>query len=280
MVGKKLLTFADFKTLVDDAPGVKTVELSNWGEIFLNPDLLAIMAYAHQKKLVLTAINGTNFNHVKDEVLEGLVKYQFSHVSCSIDGASQATYGQYRRRGSFDRVVAHIRRLNTYKQRYGSVFPALTWQFVLFEHNKHELAAARDMARDLGMAFYAKISWDKQLAARIDEDDAPDLKQVLLGLQEGENSFIKTICHQLWNEPQINSNGKILGCCANFWGDFGDAFAVSGLQQALNNEKLVYARKMLAGMASPKKGIPCTDCYHYRRIKRELDWVSSRELGL
>jgi hypothetical protein len=31
--------------------------------------------------------------------------------------------------------------------------------------------------------------------------------------------FLNSICHQLWDNPQINWDGKIFGCCRNFWGE-------------------------------------------------------------
>jgi MoaA/NifB/PqqE/SkfB family radical SAM enzyme len=77
----------DFQKLVDENPWLSHIELSNWGEIFLNPDLLKIIRYAHSKNLALTASNGVNLNTVKKELLEALVKYKFRHITCSIDGA-------------------------------------------------------------------------------------------------------------------------------------------------------------------------------------------------
>src|SRR4030095_9011737 len=53
-----------FRKLLDEHPSVTAVELSNYGEIFLNPELLEILALAHERKVVLTAGNGVNLNHV------------------------------------------------------------------------------------------------------------------------------------------------------------------------------------------------------------------------
>ena len=45
-LGSKTLKFEDFKKIVDRNPWVRGIELSNWGEIFLNRDLLKIAEYA------------------------------------------------------------------------------------------------------------------------------------------------------------------------------------------------------------------------------------------
>ncbi|MCB0365186.1 MAG: radical SAM protein [Bdellovibrionaceae bacterium] len=171
IVGSKFLKFEDFKRIVDAADWIMEIELSNWGEIFLNPEIVKIFNYAYKKGIDLVAYNGVNFNTVKDEALEGLVKYKVKALTCSIDGASQETYVQYRRRGNFDQVIANIRRLNEFKKAYNSEYPRLTWQFVLFQHNKHELEAARAMAKELGMEFYTKVSWDDNLAAKNEDGE-------------------------------------------------------------------------------------------------------------
>ncbi len=160
-IGTGFLKFADFKTLVDENPWVSHIELSNWGEIFLNKDLLRILEYGYKHNVALAASNGTNLNTVKEDVLEGLVKYRLRHITCSVDGASQDTYVQYRVNGNFATVINNIKRINYWKAKYRSDFPALTWQFVAFGHNEHEITLARRMAREMNMQFFLKLSWDE-----------------------------------------------------------------------------------------------------------------------
>ena len=93
------MKFESFKQILEENPTIKDIELSNWGEIFLNPDLLKMLEYAYKNDITLYCANGSNFNYVKDSVLEGLVKYQFKYLNLSIDGATEDTYVQYRRNG-------------------------------------------------------------------------------------------------------------------------------------------------------------------------------------
>ncbi len=58
------LKFDDFKKFVDDNDFIKEIELSNNGEIFLNPELDEIIKYAYMKKIKLRAFNGVNLNTV------------------------------------------------------------------------------------------------------------------------------------------------------------------------------------------------------------------------
>ena len=68
------LRFDNFKLLIDENPGVRKIELSNFGEIFLNPQLPKIIQYAHENNVQLSAGNGANLNNVRETTLEALVK--------------------------------------------------------------------------------------------------------------------------------------------------------------------------------------------------------------
>ncbi|MBI2134870.1 radical SAM protein [Candidatus Woesearchaeota archaeon] len=104
-VGWGYLKFNNFKKFVDQNPNVKNIELSHWGEIFLNPELKEIIKYAYDKKINISASIGVNLNSVREDLIEDLVKYKFKHLLVSIDGASNDTYKIYRIGGDFDRVI-------------------------------------------------------------------------------------------------------------------------------------------------------------------------------
>jgi MoaA/NifB/PqqE/SkfB family radical SAM enzyme len=154
------LKFDDFRKFIDDNPHIRSIELSIWGESLLNPQLLQMLEYAHARRVELSLANGANLNTVKPDVLEGVVKYQLRAITYSIDGASAETYPLYRVRGDFDRVIGNIERINEFKRQYHSPYPRLTWQFVAFGHNAHEIEQARAMAARLDMRFALKLDWE------------------------------------------------------------------------------------------------------------------------
>jgi MoaA/NifB/PqqE/SkfB family radical SAM enzyme len=273
------LRFEDFRDLLDANPGLKRIELSNYGEIFLNPALLRILELAHRRGVVLTADNGANLNKVRPEVLEGLVKYRLRSMTCSIDGASEATYSVYRVRGKFANVIDNIRKINMLKRRYCSRFPELTWQFVVFGHNEHELPLARAMARVLGMQFFPKLTWDP------DFSPVKDIKAVSEATGTGAatreeyealhgRDYMQAICHQLWDDPQINWDGKVLGCCRNFWGDFGGNAFRDGLKASVNTDQIIHAREMLLGRMPAREDVPCTTCEIYLGMRAHNRWLT------
>ncbi len=267
-IGAGFLKAKDFRGLLDQNPGIAGVELSNNGEIFLNPELLEIMAAAYERQVFLAASNGVNLNTAADQVLEGLVRYKIRHLTCSIDGASPDTYKIYRVNGSYEAVMDNLAKINYFKKKYGSPYPILSWQFVVFGHNEHELPLAWKKAAALGMRFSPKLSCD--------EDFSPIRDPELIKRENGFRmvsrreyrrvyglDYIQEICYNLWGQPQINWDGKVLGCCCNFWGDFGGNAFEEGLLAALQHEKLAYAKAMLRGQAKPREDIPCATCKNY-----------------
>jgi len=277
-IGSGFLTLDNFRRLLDANPRLEEIEISNYGEVFLNPQLLPILEYAHQKGVSISIGNGANLNHVRDDVLEALVKCRVLVLTCSIDGASQETYRKYRVRGNFDRVIRNIETINLHKQRYQSTLPKLLWQFVVFGHNEHEIPVAREMATRLGMEFWTKLTWDAKFSPIRDADFVraqTGWRSVTREEYEREHGekFAAVICHQLWDAPQINWDGKVIGCCRNFWGDFGANAFVDGLENSVNSEKMTYAREMLSGRKPAREDIPCTTCELYVAMRSQSKFL-------
>ncbi len=63
---------------MDENPWVRRIELSNYGEMFLNPDLLSMLQYAHARGVSLSANNGVNLNSVGEDVLEAWFSLGFA----------------------------------------------------------------------------------------------------------------------------------------------------------------------------------------------------------
>jgi hypothetical protein len=273
---------ARFEALLVANPEVLHVELSNYGEMFLNPRLSEILRIARDRTVTLAADNGVNMNHVSEETLEALVRYGFRSLSVSLDGASAETYPQYRVKGDFDRVIGNIRKLNEVRRKHKSGFPLLRWQFVVFGHNEHEITAAKKLATELGMSFSPKISWDDEVSPVRDRK----LVQIQTGLPATREEFRQTkgfaydrsICYQLWRAPVLNWDGRLMGCCRNFWADFGVNVFETGLRQSLETAKLVRAKEMLTGRAKASPEIPCTTCDVYLGMQQDRTWIGRDEV--
>ena len=76
VVGKGQFSYENFIKFVNENPQIKKIEMSNWGEIFLNKEIAKIIKSAFEHNITLCCGNGTNFNTVSEEVLEYIVKYR------------------------------------------------------------------------------------------------------------------------------------------------------------------------------------------------------------
>ncbi len=279
-LGSKTLSFNDFKCFVDSYPWITQIELGGCGELFLNPDMLAIMNYAHEKKISLTARAGTNLNTIERRTLEGLVKYQFNFLSCSIDGATNEVYQIYRRGGDFHQVISNIIEINKLKAQYATALPRLQWQFILFDHNRHQLLSAKLMALKLGMEFRVKIGWDDFSLVKSQEKGERSVGISAVNRDDYRQHYGKVysaerVCSQMWVEPQINTDGRVFGCSINHWDDYGNAFN-QDLIEIFNSEKMSYARSMLLRKVEERSDIPCVQCPLYREMKATACWLFSK----
>jgi sulfatase maturation enzyme AslB (radical SAM superfamily) len=269
IIGSGYLKFSDFKQFVDTYPNFRNIELSNYGEIFLNPELSDIIHYAYKKNIALTAANGVNLNKIDEAIVEDMVKYRFKALNISIDGATDDTYRIYRKNGDFHNVIKNIEIINYHKRKYNSKFPLLTWQFIAFSHNEAEIRLAKEMSKSLNMNFHLKLNWD---SSRFQVTNV-ELVRKFAGFasrQEFEQitkRLYYPICEQLWTSPQINWDGKLLGCCVNKWIHFGNVFR-SGLEECIKDEKYLNAKEAILGKKKATKDIPCFYCPLYEKLEK------------
>ena len=263
-----------FNSILEENPYIDECELSNNGEVFLHPYLHDILRIAREHGVSVWMKNGVNMNTVNENVLEELVSGNVKEILVSIDGASDDTYPVYRRNGSFSKVISNIKKINELKKERNIEYPKLMWQFVMMKHNVHEIQKARELASELGMGIVYKRSWNPSEAEAVDRM----LAQNSLTL-DSRNSFPSQstedqsklpvyeihYCNDMIFTPQINWDGRILGCCSNiFKGWNGNVFR-DGLIASVNADDYINAVIDLMDNNSPDEDNPCALC-----IKNDL----------
>lgn len=276
------LKFSDYKKFIDEND-IEYIEFSNHGEMFLNPEFEQIIKYSYEKNIIMGAGNGVNLNFLPAGMAEILVKYKFDNIVVSIDGATQETYAEYRVNGDLNKVLKNIEEINYYKKLYKSDKPYLTWKFIVFGHNEHEIELAKKLAKKYNMAMeftqnvmpdYSPVK-NKQKVIKETGMTTTELPPHLLLEQYENKESIWFYCAYLWEEPQINWDGKVLGCCSLYNDDFGGNIFKDGYLQALNHPKYIYAKNMLTNNAPPAKDIPCTDCCVYKDFQEYNHYMKS-----
>lgn len=72
-------------------------------------------------------------------------------INFALDGVDNETHEKYRMNVRFDKVYANL-------QAYVAAGGNAQWNFIAFNHNEHQIEAAKKMAEDLGIKFRLKIT--------------------------------------------------------------------------------------------------------------------------
>lgn len=251
------------------------VEVFNWGEPLLHPDLPAIIAAASSRGIA-TRVNTNLSVPLTERDAERLVGSGLSDLFVSIDGATQEVYERYRVHGNLDLVIHNCRLMAGAKRRLGNDLPRLTLQFLQFPCNAGDadrvaaLAAALDMRL---LAFRGAIP-DPEWGDR----------------QDGPPWFLMhdapRACPFLWGQPVLTVDGHVAPCRGVFQAsdDFtrlesgnGDAHA-QPFRSAWNGERYRLARGLFRGRTgtAEERALPCYECptmlFHER-------WQAHRRAG-
>jgi hypothetical protein len=155
-----MLDFALFQRVIDEVgPTLGRIDFFNYGEAFLNKRAIEMCEYIKSRYphiYLYTSTNGLAFTVAQ---ARRLVHSGIDEVTFSIDGATQASYEQYRQRGKFDVAIANLRAMADEKARSGRDLPFLNWRYILFKWNDSdaEMALARRMAADIGVD---RLCWE------------------------------------------------------------------------------------------------------------------------
>lgn len=261
-MGRGYLKAENLRYLLSNNNFIRRIELSNSGEAILNPELSQIIDIGKEYGLRFTLKNGINLNRISEGLLEHIVKSGiFTDISISIDGVSQGVYESYRRNGQIATVLNNIMIINQFKKRYHTELPRLKWQYIMFKHNGHEAEAAKAMADALGMKIQFKKSWNSDAP----KSDLP--AESCQSVQEKKMArapelLNSSTCRQMLFEPQVNFDGRLLGCCFIYKSDWGKNIFKDGFLESINSRDYRNAVKMLLGKSPDPAatGTPCASC--------------------
>ena len=160
---KGILSEATFRKFIEQrGPFAFDVYFANYGEPLLNP--LTPKLVEMSRRFLLPSYASSSLS-IKRLDVDAVVRSGLNFLIMSIDGVSADVYQRYRRRGNLELVLENVRRLVDAKTRLNSYTPILHWQFLVFEHNAHEIEAVKELSRQLGVNQLAlakpyRVDWD------------------------------------------------------------------------------------------------------------------------
>jgi len=258
-----------FKHLVDEVGRyLFYLDLFNWGEPFINKDLIPMIEYLRPFKFFSSV--STNFDIKMSEGLaERIVASGLSRLIVSADGATQESYMKYRVGGRLENVLRNIKAVSAARQRAASPTPRIYWRFLVFRHNEHEIDRAKEMAEEMGVeldlcAPYVDVqderyrNWVSTIPTfnkyATDAEGTPKHLKVGSVTKDGA-------CDWLWMSAAINSNGSVSPCCG-IWEekrDFGK-LGHDGFQGVWNNRTYQAARAFMRTGTPTALDLICETC--------------------
>lgn len=150
--GNGILSLTLYCKILDQLPRLRTLQLWNWGEPLIHPQIDEIIAIAARRGIRVHAHSHLSLK--KDTAFfERLIDAGLAELWVSLDGASEETYARYRVGGDFGLALANLERLARTRRQLGSKTPRIVWKFIVHRHNSHEVETARRMAREIGVEF-------------------------------------------------------------------------------------------------------------------------------
>ncbi len=255
------------------------LDFYNWGEPLLHKRIEEFIQVA-RKKNISCGISTNLSLKLTDERIRKIINSGLNEMVVSVDGASQEVYEKYRRRGDFDLVITNMRRFVELKREMGVQTPCITWRYLVFGFNEHQIETARALSEEIGVDSFVVTS------AYLDEgfypvpeserksmnDWQPTLPDYqLYSGQKEDGTFIPKYkpnipnrCDWHYMSSAINADGNIAPCCALFSSenDFGtfDATEENSYMNVLNNDKYTAIRAKFNGERSESTELVCEKC--------------------
>jgi radical SAM protein with 4Fe4S-binding SPASM domain len=209
------MDFSTFKKVVDDiGDRIIYITLYHQGEPYLHKQFSQFVAYAKKKKIYVTT--STNAHFFTKALAEEVVLSGLDSMIVSVDGATQETYGHYRRGGTLATVQEGIRNLVDAKKRLHRTTPYLFMQFLVMQHNEHEIPAMKEMAWELGVDRLL-IKTTQVMTAEEARDWLPKNGRYRRYDFDGDEFKVKRggqgVCPRPWLTTLVDWNGKVVPCC-------------------------------------------------------------------
>ena len=233
-VSRGFLRRTDFAVILEKiAPYGDHLSFYNYGEPFLNPEFLEMVAMARDRGVKCSTHSNLTAVEFDDETARAVIDSGLLFISASIDGASQETYGRYRIGGNFERAVKNLAKLREIREKTGSATPHLVWKFLINRFNENEQEKARQLAAEIGvelefhlMDVWGHEEWKSSLHHRQEvwgrEKEASRVAAlaqwsgpVALPLELDELELHPGLhywCEQPFNAMVINWNGEVFPC--------------------------------------------------------------------
>jgi radical SAM protein with 4Fe4S-binding SPASM domain len=258
-----MLNLENARRILDRFPGLLVVNMSLWGEPFLNPQIFDIVRYARRKGIQAIIQSNLSLPRFDEQTAQQILDSDLSELWLSIDGASADTYSVYRRRGDFELVMHNLQLLRRLQRDQRRRNPRIVWKMVVNRFNEAEVRDAKRAADELGIDFLAV---DIYAPEELESEWKPRGKTADAGVKMHSDKTAQ--CYPLWQVMTVNFNGDVFPCCSE-WSPkdaLGNVFQqpVSDIWNAAE-----YRRRRRLNKSGPPR---CDDCHVDKETRYWQEW--------
>jgi sulfatase maturation enzyme AslB (radical SAM superfamily) len=188
-----------FKKIVDEcaALGITHVRVHNYGEPFLDKQLVEKVRYAKQKGIAEVGMI-SNGSLITEDIARGLIEAGLDAINISVDASGKEVFEKTRLNLEYDTVIENIRTLARLRNESGRTHPKLILSFVRQNNSADEQAFIEE--------------WRK-IADKIHITDLHNWAGTL-----HTHSDVRYPCYRLWLTFTVLWDGRVSLCCADFDG--------------------------------------------------------------
>jgi sulfatase maturation enzyme AslB (radical SAM superfamily) len=188
-----------FRKIVDEcaALGITHVRVHNYGEPFLDKQLVEKVRYAKQRGIAEVGMI-SNGSLITEEIARGMIEAGLDAINISVDAAGKEVFERTRLNLDYDTVIGNIRTLVRLRGELGKKRPRLILSFVRQDNSADEQAFIRE--------------W----GAVADKIHITDLHNWAGTLHERSN--VRYPCYRLWQTFTVLWDGRVSLCCADYDG--------------------------------------------------------------
>jgi MoaA/NifB/PqqE/SkfB family radical SAM enzyme len=229
------------------------VLLYGFGEPMLLKDIFTMIGCAAENNI--RTVISTNLCHLPAEDVDRLINSGLEMLVVSLDGMSQETYQKYRVKGDVAKVKRNVEAVVARKRKLNRRNPIIQLQFIVMDHNRHEIQQAIEYSRRIGVEEFILKEVGPRYIPRFgdkgqEEEQARKLQAEL------------NICPKLWYETYIGWNGLVRPCCLTFDGGLGN-IKTESFANIWNNKQYTASRRIfnLTTEKTPGFHVPCLGCH-------------------
>lgn len=166
---QKLMHVELLDFLLEQLPGARDIDLDGFGEPLMHPEIVGLVEKV--KAMGSTASISSNLLLLDRKTAEGFVSAGLDNLTVSIDGATEATYGWFKRDANLMTVIENMASLVELRNEAGASVPRIRVAAVIMKENVADLPGIVRLSGAMGAESFTA----RHLCHRMDEAALPRL---------------------------------------------------------------------------------------------------------